>query len=57
MGPNLLPCETSYSNGAGWDFDAGVITVWDLSDRKDDNKFRAVDKISNQCCKRWIKIL
>ena len=34
-----------------------MITVWDLSDRQEDNKLRAVDDIPNQCCKRWVKIL
>ena len=56
-GPNTLPCGTPYSNETGLDFDAGVITVWNLSDRKEDKKFRAVDDIPNQCCKRWVKIL
>ena len=56
-GPNTLPCGTPYCNKTGLDFDARVITVWDLSDRKEDNKLRAVDDISNQCCKGWVKIL
>ena len=46
-----------YSNKTGLDFDAGVITVWNLSDRKENNKLRAVDDIPNRCCKRWVKIL
>ena len=53
----MLPCRTPYSNRTGWNFDGEVNTVWDLSDRKEDNKLRAVGKISNQCCKQWVKIL
>ena len=53
----MLLCGTPYSHRTGWDFDADVITVWDLFDRKEDTKFRAVDEMSEQCCKRWVKIL
>ena len=32
----MLPCGMPYSNKTGLDFDTGVITVRDLSDRKED---------------------
>ena len=43
----MLVCGTPYCNRIVWDFDARVITVWDLSDRKEDNKLRAVNTLSN----------
>ena len=56
-GLNTLPCGAPYSNKTGWGFDSNVITVWDLFDSKEDNKFRALDEMPNQWCKRRIKML
>ena len=53
----MLPCGSLYSNRTSWDFNTGVITVWDLSDKKENNQFRAIDDMPNQCCKRRVKIL
>ena len=39
------------------DLNVGVKTVWNLSDKNEVNKLRAVDEIPNQCCKQWVKIL
>ena len=50
-------CGTPYSYRTGWDVAADFSTDWDLSNRKEDYTFSAVDKMPNQCCKRWVKIM
>ena len=44
--------STLDSNELVWDLDVRLITVWDLSNRNEDNKIRTVEEIPNQYCKR-----
>ena len=57
-GPKTLPCGMLNSNRTSSDFELEVTTVWKrLVRNDDDNNERAEDVISNQCFKRWSRIL